>query len=86
MRKKQKSGAHGQQLQDPQAQREASRYEKPIASREFILQIITEADHPIDQNTLADVLGLQDEDAREALRRRLNAMVRDGQLARNRRD
>jgi len=86
MRKKQKSGDHGQQLQDPQAQREASRYEKPIASREFILQIITDADHPIDQNTLADVLGLQDEDAREALRRRLNAMVRDGQLARNRRD
>jgi ribonuclease R len=86
MRKKQKSGAHGQQLQDPQAQREASRYDKPIASREFILQIITRAEHPIDQNTLADVLGLQDEDAREALRRRLNAMVRDGQLARNRRD
>jgi len=86
MRKKQKSGTHGKPLQDPQAQREASRYEKPIASREFILQFITDADHPTDQNTLADVLGLQDPDAREALRRRLNAMVRDGQLVRNRRD
>jgi len=86
MRKKQKSGARGQPLQDPQAQREANRYENPIASREFILQIITEADHPIDQEGLANRLGLHDEDAREALRRRLNAMVRDGQLVRNRRD
>ncbi len=86
MKKKQKSGAHGQQQHDPQAQREARRYEKPIASREFILQIITEADHPIDQDALAGVLGLHDEEAREALRRRLKAMVRDGQLVRNRRD
>jgi ribonuclease R len=86
MRKKQKSVAHGQQLQDPQAQREARRYERPIASREFILQTITEADHPIDQEGLEGRLGLHDEDGREALRRRLNAMVRDGQLVRNRRD
>ncbi len=85
MRKKHKSGAHGQKLQDPQAQREAKRYENPIASREFILQIIAEAEHPIDQEGLADRLGLHDEDPREALRRRLNAMVRDGQLVRNRR-
>jgi ribonuclease R len=85
MRKKHKSGAHGQQLQDPQAQREAKRYDNPIASREFILQIITEAEHPIDQEGLTDRLGLHDEDPREALRRRLNAMVRDGQLVRNRR-
>jgi len=85
MRKKQKSGAHGQQLQDPQAQREARRYENPIASREFILQTITEAEHPFDQEGLTNRLGLHDEDAREALRRRLNAMVRDGQLVRNRR-
>ena len=86
MRKKQKSVAPGRQRQDPQAQREARRYENPIASREFILQIITEADHPIDQDALAGVLGLQDEETREALRRRLKAMVRDGQLVRNRRD
>jgi ribonuclease R len=86
MRKKQKSGGHGTPGQDPQAQREARRYERPIASREFILQVITEADHPVDQEGLADLLGLHDEEAREALRRRLNAMVRDGQLVRNRRD
>jgi ribonuclease R len=86
MRKKQQSGAQRQPPQDPQAQREATRYEKPIASREFILQILAEADHPVDQEGLADLLGLQDEDSREALRRRLNAMVRDGQLVRNRRD
>jgi len=86
MRKKQKSGPRDPQRLDPQAQREALRYEKPIASREFILQTITEADHPVDQEALARLLGLHDEDSREALRRRLNAMVRDGQLVRNRRD
>jgi ribonuclease R len=86
MRKKQKSGAGGPPRRDPQAQREASRYEKPIASREFILQVITAADRPVSQEGLAELLGLREEEDLEALRRRLNAMVRDGQLVRNRRD
>jgi ribonuclease R len=85
MRKKQKSAKDGQRLQDPQARREASRYEKPIASREFILQRIAGADCPLDQDALASLLGLHGEETLEALRRRLNAMVRDGQLVRNRR-
>jgi ribonuclease R len=86
MRKNQKTPRRKPRRVDPHAQREARRYEKPIASREFILQTITEADQPVDQESLADLLGLYDEAAGEALRRRLNAMVRDGQLVRNRRD
>jgi ribonuclease R len=86
MRKKQKSVPREPRRTDPHADREAQRYEKPIASREFILQTITGADHPVDEQSLADRLGLDEEDSREALRRRLNAMVRDGQLVRNRRD
>jgi ribonuclease R len=86
MRRKRKSTSGAAPRRDPHAQREANRYEKPIASREFILQVIAEADHPVDQEELAASLGLHGEEALEALRRRLNAMVRDGQLARNRRD
>jgi ribonuclease R len=86
MRRNQKTTRQKPRRVDPHAQREARRYEKPIASREFILQTITEADHPVDHESLADLLGLHDEDSREALHRRLNAMVRDGQLVRNRRD
>jgi ribonuclease R len=86
MRGKHTSAAREPHGLDPHAEREARRYEKPIASREFILQTITEADHPVDEESLADLLGRYDEHSREALRRRLNAMVRDGQLVRNRRD
>ena len=70
---------------DPHARREAARYEKPIASRELILEVIAEADRPLDFDELQALLGIRDEDSLEALRRRLKAMTRDGQLVRNRR-
>jgi len=71
---------------DPHASREATRYEQPIASRELIQEVITEAEHPVNRADLEALLGIQDEEGVEALRRRLNAMLRDGQLVRNRRD
>jgi len=71
---------------DPQASREATRYAKPIASREHILDVIDDVDHPVNRDDLAGLLGIDAEDDLEALRRRLNAMTRDGQLVRNRRD
>lgn len=40
---------------------------------------------PMWRSELTELLGLESEDGVEALRRRLNAMVRDGQLVRNRR-
>jgi len=71
---------------DPHADREASRYEKPIASREYILEVITAADRPLKRGSLMELLKIDSEEGAEALRRRLGAMVRDGQLVRNRRD
>ena len=83
-KKQRKSRTTGRR--DPHASREATRYEQPIASRELILEVITEADHPVNRTDLETLLGIRDEDGVEALRRRLNAMLRDGQLVRNRRD
>ena len=83
-KKQRKSRTPGRR--DPHASREATRYEQPIASRELILEVITEADHPVNRTDLETLLGIRDEDGVEALRRRLNAMLRDGQLVRNRRD
>jgi len=71
---------------DPHADREAARYEKPIASREYILEVITTADLPVNREGLEELLKIDSEEGAEALRRRLGAMVRDGQLVRNRRD
>ena len=86
MQRKKKKTAKGSRRRDPHARREASRYEQPIASRELILDVITEADRPVNRGDLEGLLGIRDEEGVEALRRRLNAMVRDGQLVRNRRD
>ena len=71
---------------DPHHQREKAKYERPIASREFILSSLREEPGPVDFETLAEKLSLtHDEIAMEALRRRVGAMIRDGQLIQNRR-
>jgi ribonuclease R len=71
---------------DPHRQREAKKYANPIPSREFILQTLTEHGAPMAFGDVATALGLDAEDDLTALERRLGAMVRDGQLVRNRRD
>lgn len=71
---------------DPYAGREAQRYEKPIASREYILELIDVHGAPCTQERLEQLLELETDDELEALRRRLKAMVRDGQLVLNRRE
>ncbi len=70
--------------QDPHFQREAQKYDNPIPSREFILERLREQGAPLTQERIAELLELDDEDRLEALRRRLIAMTRDGQLIRNR--
>ncbi|MCB1670215.1 MAG: ribonuclease R [Pseudomonadales bacterium] len=70
---------------DPFAEREAKNYAEPIPSREFILSVLAEAGVPVDHQTLCEKLGLQADAEVEALRRRLRAMGRDGQLISNRR-
>lgn len=71
---------------DPQAAREREKYENPIPSRELILQQLSGERGPLTQTELEDVLGVTAEADREALRRRLAAMVRDGELVQNRRE
>lgn len=72
-------------LQDPQAEREARKYERPIPSREFILQLLDERGEALTREQIAAELGLDSDEEREALRRRLRAMERDAQLIFNRR-
>ncbi|MEA1051533.1 ribonuclease R [Lamprobacter modestohalophilus] len=72
--------------QDPHRQREAKKYDNPIPSREFILEKLTEHGAPINFDEAASLLGLTAEEDLVALGRRLGAMVRDGQLLRNRRE
>ena len=79
------SAKTGRGWRDPQAEREASRYEKPIASREAILQFLDEYGEPLVAERIAMALNLRAPDRFEALGRRLAAMVRDGQLLMNRR-
>jgi len=70
---------------DPHAKREAAKYDNPIASREFILDHLDKAGSPLTHEKLCVALGLEDYDEQEALRRRLIAMERDGQVIRDRR-
>lgn len=71
--------------EDPYAAREAQAYANPIASREFILDQLKQADRPLTRQELEAILGLEGDEQREALRRRLRAMERDGQVHCNRR-
>ena len=70
---------------DPEAAREAEKYENPIPSRELILQHLSERGAPASREQLVEEFGLNSEEDIEALRRRLRAMERDGQLIYTRR-
>lgn len=70
---------------DPHQAREADKYENPIPSREYIMEVLGESQGPMTHEAMCEVLKLTDEDNIEALRRRLIAMSRDGQLVSNRR-
>lgn len=79
------SSSKGTRGQDPHHARESRKYQNPIPSREFIMDLLEKHGAPIWRNELAEILDLKSEDGIEALRRRMNAMERDGQLVRNRR-
>ena len=70
---------------DPHAEREAQRYEHPIPSREAILALLTERGSLLRADAIAEALGIHDDVRREALDKRLRAMLRDGQLLESRR-
>ena len=70
---------------DPHAEREAQKYDNPVASREYLLELLGKAPGPMTHPEVCEALGETDEDRVEAVRRRLIAMARDGQLVSNRR-
>jgi len=70
---------------DPFADREARNYDNPIPSREFIMNYLEELGRPASKEHLIGAFKLKNEDEKEAMRRRLLAMMRDGQLMCNRR-
>ncbi|HEY5264507.1 MAG TPA: ribonuclease R [Steroidobacteraceae bacterium] len=65
--------------EDPNLELEKSRYADPIASRELLLKHLAEAPEPLTAARLAKRLGMSTGTQREALAKRLAAMVRDGQ-------
>src|ERR1700729_3881652 len=67
---------HGE---DPNLEHEKSRYADPIASRELLLKHLREAPEPLSAARLAKRLGMTTDVQRQALAKRLGAMVRDGQ-------
>lgn len=70
---------------DPFLQRETEKYENPIPSREFILEHLEKRETPARRDEIAAELNITSEEQLEALRRRLRAMERDGQLVFTRR-
>ncbi len=70
---------------DPYAAREAAKYAQPIASRESILAYLSSVGQVLTIEGIAAHFKLISETDRDALDKRVNAMLRDGQLLLNRR-
>lgn len=73
-------------IKDPQAEQEAEKYANPVPSREALLMLFDRIGKPMRHLEVCEELGEVDEERVEALRRRLIAMCRDGQLISNRKD
>lgn len=70
---------------DPFHKRESEKYDDPIPSREFIMEIMNDYGRPMSRNQLFDKLHLNQESKQESLGFRLKAMLRDGQIMQDRR-
>jgi ribonuclease R len=70
-------------INDPHADREAAKYDSPIPSREFIIDLLQEDNSAWSFNKLCKMLQLHEEEQEIALLRRLKAMMREGQLTEN---
>ncbi|WP_299805832.1 ribonuclease R [uncultured Shewanella sp.] len=67
-------------IQDPHIKREQEKYENPIPSREYILDYLRSQKSPLTREHIAVALQIEGEEQLEAIRRRLRAMERDGEL------
>lgn len=66
-------------MSDPYGDAEASRYESPVASRQWLMQLLEEAGRPLEFEELV-TLTQTIESNRDGLFARLSAMTRDGQI------
>ncbi len=69
---------------DPFLSREQQRYEHPLPSREWVIELLEQEGVPLKISTLAQKLSITDEEY-EFFERRIKAMARDGQVHINRR-
>ena len=65
---------------DPHHKRESAKYEKPIASREFILSILEQKGFPMTFTQMCKAVQCHDKEQMVGLKRRLRAMENAGQL------
>ena len=70
-------------IKDPYSDREADKYEQPVASRELILSVIQEAPIPPTYNKLLSTFNYTEEHHKVGLKRRLRAMETSGQIIYN---
>ena len=68
---------------DPFLKREKERYKSPLPSREYILQILQQQGIPLAEPVLRKLLDITKKEE-ELFNRRLTAMMREGQIFRNR--
>lgn len=68
---------------DPHLEREKLQYGHPLPSREFMLQILEEHGVPVNEKALQSLLEITEEE-NEIFSRRVSAMLREGQIMRNR--
>lgn len=69
---------------DPHFEREKNKYENPVASREYLLSILSDQGKPLSFIEFCHILNATEEDARIGIQRRLRAMEREGQVLFNR--
>lgn len=65
---------------DPYYQREKDKYDNPVASREYLLQVMREHNQPLTFLQICAAVKARDEDSRIGIQRRLRAMEREGQI------
>jgi len=70
-------------LQDPHLSREKTKYDNPLPSREFVLEILEKNGVPMHAEELAAVFPIYDHEL-DLFERRLRAMERAGQILINR--
>ena len=69
---------------DPHFEREKSKYDNPVASREYLLELLVKHPNPLSFQDICQLLNADDEQQRIGIQRRLRAMEREGQVIFNR--